>query len=136
MSLIVWKNCKILSKVFTVAHFKSNWRHPFTHYVTFMSVLIIFGTQTSSLNTWISEVKSWFFRFFSKKKKKIMSITKKIPLDASLYMRLLHYEHKFSICITRRSYPERKNCPNSSFSNNFYHLNLNIRETFLFCFQT
>ena len=94
-----------------------------------------FGIQASSLNTWISEAKFLFFGFFSNKNQ-IMSITKMIPLDASLYMSLLHYEHKFSICVIRRRYPERKNFPNSSFFTSFYHLNLNIRETFLFCFQT
>ena len=40
-----------------------------THYATIIKVLIIFGTQTSSLNTWVSEAKSLFFRFFSSKTK-------------------------------------------------------------------
>ena len=57
----------------------------------------------------------------------MMSNTKKIPLDASLYMKFLHYEHKFSICVIRRRYPERKNSPNSSFLNNFCPWNLNIK---------
>ena len=63
-----------------------------------------------------------------------MSITKKIPLDASFYMRLLNKEHKFPIFVIRRRYPETENFPNSSFSNNFCHWNLNNKEKFFFCF--
>ena len=59
----------------------------------------------------------------------------KIPLDALLYVRLLHQEPKFPICVIRRRYPETKNCPNSSFSNNFCHWNLNNKETFSSVFK-
>ena len=64
-----------------------------------------------------------------------MSITKKIPLDVSLYIRLLYQENKPPICAIRRRYLERKTFPNSSFSNNFCHCNLNNKETFLLCFD-
>ena len=37
-----------------------------------------------------------------------MNITKKIPLDAWLYKRLLHQEHKFPICVIRTRYPDKK----------------------------
>ena len=60
-----------------------------------------------------------------------MSITKKIPLDVSLYMTLPDQEYKLPICVIRRRYPETKTCPNSSFSNNFCQWNINNKETFL-----
>ena len=37
-----------------------------------------------------------------------MSISKKISLDASIHMRLLHQEHKFQICVIRKIYQKRK----------------------------
>ena len=48
-------------------------------------------------------------------------------------MRLLHQEHKCPIYVIRRRYPETKNGPNSSFSNNFCHWNLNHKKTNLLC---
>ena len=74
--------------------------------------------------------KIFIFQIFFEKKQ-IISITKNIPQDVSMYMRL---EHKCPICVIRRGYPETKKCPNSSFSNNFCHWNLNNKKTFLFCF--
>ena len=60
--------------------------------------------------------------FYVKPIKSIESITKKIPVDVPLYMRLLDQENKLSICVIRRRYRKTKNCPNSSFSNNFFSL--------------
>ena len=37
-----------------------------------------------------------------------MSIAKKIPLDVSLYMRLLHQEHKSPICVVRGDTQKQK----------------------------
>ena len=68
------------------------------------------------------------------KENKIISITKKIPQDASLHIGLFHQEHKCPICIIRTRYPETKNCPNDSFSNKFCQWILNNKETFLLCF--
>ena len=53
---------------FRVAHFESNWRYAFTHYVTIIQALIDFGSQTSSFITWEREAKflrSKFCKFFS-----------------------------------------------------------------------
>ena len=47
------------------------------------------------------------FRIFYSQSQ-IMSITKKITLDLSLYIRLLHQENKLPICVIRRRYPEKK----------------------------
>ena len=74
------------------------------------------------------------FKYHFFRQNQIMSIRKKIALDVSLYMRLLHQENILWICIIRKRYPETKNCPNSSFSNSFCHWNLNNKETLLFCF--
>ena len=63
------KSSKFWVWYFSVAHFRSNWRDVSTHYATIIKVLIIFKTQTSSLNTWVSDTKSLFFRFFSSKTK-------------------------------------------------------------------
>ena len=57
------KSAKFYVCYITVAHFKSNWRHVFTHYVTLIWVLIIFGTQRSSLNTFIRQ-NLYFSDFF------------------------------------------------------------------------
>ena len=65
----------------------------------------------------------------------ITSITKKIPLDSPLYMRLLHQEHKCQIDVIRRRYSETKNYPNSSFSNNFSHWNPNKQKHFSSAFN-
>ena len=94
-----------------------------------------------------------------------MSIVKKISLDVSLYMRLIHQENKFPIHVIRMRYhppppkkkkkkktkkikkkkktpppppPKKKKkkiCPSRRFSNSFCHWNLNNKETFLFCFK-
>ena len=34
-----------------------------------------------------------------------MSIRKKVPLDVSVYMRLLHQENKLPICVIKKIYP-------------------------------
>ena len=62
--------------------------------------LNIFWAQKGSLNIRVSKAKSLIFRFLQVKP--IMSITKKIPLDSPLYMRLLDQEHNFPICVIRR----------------------------------
>ena len=51
--------------------------------------------------------KIFIFQIFLKKNK-IISITKKIPQDVSLYVRFLHQEQKYPICVIRRRYPEKK----------------------------
>ena len=127
---IVWKNLKNLSEVFYTWLFwitlmSSNY--PLRHYDR---SLTIFEAQTSSLNISVGEVKSFFFRFFSRKTKilalqRIFHKTRHCTWDCCI-MNI--------ICVIRRRYPETKNCPNTSFSNNFCHWNLNNKETILFCF--
>ena len=51
------KSAKFDVQYFRVAQFESNWRHAFTHYVTIMSALIYFASETNSLISWESEAK-------------------------------------------------------------------------------
>ena len=62
-----------------------------------------------------------------------MSITKKIPLDVSLYMRLRHQELKLPICTIRGDTQKQTILEDGNFSNNFCHFNLNNKETLLSC---
>ena len=64
-----------------------------------------------------------------------MSITKKIALDSPLYMRFVPQIHKFQIGVIRGYSLETKNCPNSSFSDNFYHWHLNKKKHFSSAFK-
>ena len=61
------KSTKFPVCYFTVAHFKSNWKHAFNNYVTIIPVSIFFRTQISSSNTWANKATSLFFRFYQVK---------------------------------------------------------------------
>ena len=50
--------------LFTVSRLGSLSRDATTHYVTMMQVLASFEAQTSTLNIWVKDAKSLFFRFF------------------------------------------------------------------------
>ena len=110
----------------TVSCFESFWRYAITHYGKSPK------KQLKYLGKWS---KIFIYQNFFRKKQ-IMSFRKKIPLHVSLYMRFLHQENKLSNFVIRGRYPETKNCPNSSFVNNFCHWSPNNKKIFIFCFST
>ena len=129
MSLIVWKALKDLSVVFYSWSFwitLKTCNYPLCHYDITLNNFRTSNKQLKYLGRWGNFFNCLIF-FQVKPNYKEESKNPK--------MRLLYHEHKWPICVTRRGYPETRNCPNSSFSNNFCHFNLNNEETFLFFFK-
>ena len=118
MSLILWKNLKNVGVVFYIWLFWITLKtsiYPLHQYVISLNNFWNPNKQLKYLGSWWKE----FFSNFFFKENKFISITTKIPQDASLYMRLLHEKHKYPICVIRMKYPERKLCPNNSFYNSY-----------------
>ena len=124
MSLIVWKNLKSFN---VVIYSLSFWITLKACNCSLRHYDVSVWSPSRQFKYLGKCDKIFIFRNFFRQNQ-IMSITEKILLDSPLYMRLLHQEHKFQIGVIRRRYPETKNCPNSSFSNNFCHWNLKIRK--------
>ena len=128
----VWKILKNLNVVYCSWLFwitlKANY-YPLQFEDISLSNFWSVNKQPKCLDKW---GKIFLSRFFFFKWNKIIIIKKNIPQDTSLYMRLLHQEPKWPICVITRKYPEKNICSSSSFSNNFCYWNVNDKETFLF----
>ena len=115
MSLIVWKNLKILSVVFYCWSFWNYLKacnYPLHHYDI---SLINFWSPNKQLKYMGKWGKIFINSDFSSGKG-TESMTKRIPLNESFYMRFLHQESKLPVCVTRKRYPEKENVQITIFS--------------------